>query len=309
MPQRRKDSILEQAPATSKFQRFCNLILAQLRLLNFDRAAKLLPSERLALKLRESPRALQLKASQVIFLLPLVRKSQVSNWALVESNLAKTASSFIAQTNENWKAIICGQDRPNIPDDPRIHFLQFTNEIEGNDKWAKLAELVQYFPTVSRPSGYVMTFDADDLAHHDLVETFLSLQHQNGYLIDHGLIHDIDAQTYGQSGHPTLTKPLRKPFWKLCGSCAAFRYDPYEFTRLRDFIKAATQHEHRMFPYLAKLASRPLAPLNNNMVIYEFNHGQNFGLRRERGSFKSRFAQRYKITDAKTLEQIKQDFN
>ena len=267
-----------QAPDINKTQRFHNLILARLRLINFDRVAKLKPSERLALKMCGSPRTLQLKASQVIFLLPLVRKSKVSNWVLVESKLAKTSSSCIAQTNGNWKAIICGQDRSGMPDDPRVHFLQFTNEMKGNDKRAKLGELAQYFLAVSRPSGYVMTFDADDLAHHDLVEAFLSFQHEIGYLIDHGLIHDIDAQTYGQSGHLTRTKPLRKLFWKLCESCSAFRCEPNDFTRLWDFIKSATQHEHSMFPYLAKLASRPLAPLTNNMLIYEFNHCQNFGL-------------------------------
>lgn len=75
-----------------------------------------------------------------------MRKSQVSDWALVEMNLQKTLSSFLAQTNENWQVIICGQDRPNIPDDPRVQFHPFENKMQGNDKWAKLEKLVDLLP-------------------------------------------------------------------------------------------------------------------------------------------------------------------
>jgi len=300
---------MQQAPATPKIKRWRNLGLARLGILKADQNASLQPSERLALMVRGEKRARQSTASQVVFLLPLVRREHVSDWSLVEDNLLKTLMSFVNQSDPNWIAIICGQDRPSLPNDKRIHFLPFDQPITGNDKWAKLAKLVEYFPKLARPSGYVMTFDADDLAHRDLVKQYLSIQHPNGYLIEHGIVHDIEADLYGQAGRPNLLNPLRKPFWKLCGSCAAFRYDPNEPKLLRRLITEITQHEHRMFPYLAKLAGRSLCSLQNTMIMYEFNHGQNFGLRRNRGSFKSRFIKRYRINDPSQLEHLLKGFS
>ena len=300
---------MQQAPATPKIKRWRNLGLARLGILKADQNASLQPSERLALMVRGEKRARQSTAAQVVFLLPLVRRKQVSDWSLVEDNLLKTLMSFVNQSDPNWIAIICGQDRPSLPNDKRIHFLPFDQPITGNDKWAKLAKLVEYFPKLARPSGYVMTFDADDLAHRDLVKQYLSIQHPNGYLIEHGIVHDIEADLYGQAGRPNLLNPLRKPFWKLCGSCAAFRYDPNEPKLLHRLITEITQHEHRMFPYLAKLAGRSLCSLQNTMIMYEFNHGQDFGLRRNRGSFKSRFIKRYRINDPSRLEHLLKGFS
>ena len=300
---------MQQAPATPKIKRWRNLGLARLGILKADQNASLQPSERLALMVRGEKRARQSTASQVVFLLPLVRREHVSDWSLVEDNLLKTLMSFVNQSDPNWIAIICGQDRPSLPNDKRIHFLPFDQPITGNDKWAKLAKLVEYFPKLARPSGYVMTFDADDLAHRDLVKQYLSIQHPNGYIIEHGIVHDIAADLYGQAGRPNLLNPLRKPFWKLCGSCAAFRYDPNEPKLLRRLITEITQHEHRMFPYLAKLAGRSLCSLQNTMIMYEFNHGQNFGLRRNRGSFKSRFIKRYRINNPSRLEHLLKGFS
>ena len=300
---------MQQAPATPKIKRWRNLGLARLGILKADQNASLQPSERLALMVRGEKRARQSIASQVVFLLPLVRRKQVSDWSLVEDNLLKTLMSFVNQSDPNWIAIICGQDRPSLPIDERIHFLPFDQPITGNDKWAKLAKLVEYFPKLARPSGYVMTFDADDLAHRDLVKQYLSIQHPNGYLIEQGIVHDIAAGLYGQAGRPNLLNPLRKPFWKLCGSCAAFRYDPNEPKLLRRLITEISQHVHRMFPYLAKLAGRSLCSLQNTMIMYEFNHGQNFGLRRNRGSFKSRFIKRYRINNPSRLEHLLKGFS
>lgn len=58
-----------------------------------------------------------------------------------------------------------------------------------------------------------------------------------------------------------------------------------------------SQHEHRMFPYLARLAGRPLTALQAPRVLYLLNHGENFGARRGRVSFKTRFVQRFRVTD------------
>lgn len=299
---------MQQAPATPKLRRWSNLSLARLGLMSARRIAQLQLSERLSLELRQQPRISQSKATQVVFLLPLVRKSHVKNWAQVEENLNTTLASFQRQSDPNWLAVICGQDKPNTVTDDRIIFLPFEEHITGNDKWAKLARLIDYYPQVAHPSGYIMTYDADDIAHRDLVKLFLQRQHPNGYLIDHGLVYDTRADSYGQAGAPTLLSPLRKPFWKLCGSCSAFRYDPKNPPMFRKFLAALCQHEHRMFPYLASLAAQPLYSLRINLVIYKINHGENFDRRLNQGDFKLGFVKRFVILDEQKLQQIRDNF-
>jgi hypothetical protein len=100
---------------------------------------------------------------------------------------------------------------------------------------------------------------------------------------------------------------MRKPFWKLCGSCCAVRFDPEQAGAL-PFLREMTQHEHRMFPYLAKLAGRRLTPLPRPSVLYVLNHGENFGARRGRVSFKARFVERFRITDPADLAEISDAF-
>ena len=300
---------MQQAPATPKLRQLRNLFLARFSGLRLVKGPGYQLSEQFALALRSQKRCHQSLASQVVFLLPLVRREQVQDWSVVETRLQQTLTSFLNQSDTNWIAIICGQDHPELPKDNRILFLNFDDPINGNDKWAKLAKLVKYLPKVAQPAGYVMTFDADDLAHCDLVKTYLSLQHPNGYIIDHGIVHDIAAGLYGQAGSPNLLHPLRKPFWKLCGSCAAFRYDSNESQIFRRFLQETAQHEHRMFPYLAKLTGRPLLPLQYNLIIYEMNHGENFGPRRGRGDFKLRFVKRYLIKKQELLTDIENCFS
>ena len=299
---------MQKVAATPKLRQLRNLFLARFSGLEIEKDPEFLLSEQLALTLRSQKRSHQSQASQVVFLLPLVRRDHVRNWSVVETHLQQTMASFLNQSDPNWIAVICGQDQPKLPKDSRIHFLNFDDPIRGNDKWPKLAKLVKNFPKVAHPAGYVMTFDADDLAHCDLVKTYLSLQHPNGYVIDHGIVHDIGADLYGQAGSPNLLNPLRKPFWKLCGSCAAFRYDPNEPQIFRQLLKETTQHEHRMFPYLAKLAGRPLLPLRNNLIIYEVNHGENFDPRLGKGDFKLRFVKRYVIKKQELLTSIENFF-
>ena len=299
---------MQQAPATPKLRRWRNLILARFVGLKAEKDLAFQISEQLALALRAHKCTHRSPASQVVFLLPLVRREHVQDWSIVETCLRRTLTSFLRQSDPNWIAVICGQDRPELPKDDRIRFLPFDDPFTGNDKWAKLSKLVTYFPKVARPAGYVMTFDSDDLAHRDLVKTYLSFQHPNGYIIDHSIVHDIGAGLYGQAGSPNLLHPLRKPFWKLCGSCAAFRYDPNEPQIFRHFLMETTQHEHRMFPYLAKLSGRPLLPLRNNLIIYEVNHGENFDPRLGQGDYKVRFVKRNLIKKPELLKDIENNF-
>jgi hypothetical protein len=116
-----------------------------------------------------------------------------------------------------------------------------------------------------------------------------------GYLVTRGYVLDATAGLWAEARPRSLAAPGQKAFWKLCGSCAAFGFDLRAVTDDAALIGAITAHEHRMFPYLARLAGRPLSPLARPSALYIVNHGDNFGARRGRTGFKTRFVRRFSL--------------
>ncbi|MBP0481076.1 hypothetical protein J5474_01030 [Sagittula sp. M10.9X] len=304
----REPSASVQAPATPKWRRLALSLAARLK--RHDLIGRLSPgpSETAALALREAiaHRVPPLR-KQVVFLIPLVGPDQVGDWQGVNTRLRATLQCMIAQNDPHWQAIICCQERPDLPEDRRIHFLPFADPTPGNDKWRKLATLYRQFDRLDTGPCYVMSFDADDLMRQGMVKEMLRRQAPGGYLVEQGLVMDDATGVIARADTPTLKEPGRKPFWKLCGSCAALAHDP-DLPESARFLEQMTQHEHRMFPYLARLAGRPLAPLSFASVLYVLNHGENFGARRGRVGFKTRFVERFRIDDPEELARIAEGF-
>ncbi|MBU2960198.1 hypothetical protein KO516_04995 [Citreicella sp. C3M06] len=281
---------MAQAPATPKRKRAALLAAAAISPAWADRLSPA-PSERAALALRAAsgPRR---PAQQVIFLVPLVGPQHVGDWGAVVERLTATLESFRRQDGA-WQAVICCQQRPPLPDDPRIHWLPFDDPAPGNDKWRKLAMLCDHLADMDTGPAYVMSFDADDLLRDGTVAQMLAGD-APGWLVETGYVMDHATGTVALAGPRSLAMPLRKPFWKLCGSCAAIYHDP-ALPQSARFLREMTAHEHRMFPYLARLAGAPLRPLAQPSVLYVLNHGENFGARRGRVGFKTRFVQRFAL--------------
>lgn len=265
-------------------------------------------SEAAALRLRQalSTRVPALR-KQVVFLIPLVGPAQVGDWPAVCARLEATLHCMQAQDDPHWQAVICCQERPPLPDDPRITFLPFDDPEPGNDKWRKLAALTGILDQIASKPCYVMSFDADDLLRQGTVREMLRRQAPGGYLVQAGYVMDDATGVIALADAPDLKQPMRKPFWKLCGSCAAVAHDP-DLPESAAFLQAMTQHEHRMFPYLSALAGRRLAPLSRPSVLYVLNHGENFGARRGRVGFKTRFVERFRIDDPEALADIAEGF-
>jgi hypothetical protein len=294
----------QQAPATSKWHRAALTLAAKLG--RNDLIDRLTPvaSEAAALALRDTiaDRVPPMR-KQVIFLIPFTGPKQVGDYAATCIRLNATLQCLQAQDDPHWQVVICSQERPPLPDDPRIHHLPFEDEVQGNDKWRKLARLYSKLNLLGGGPSYVMSFDADDLLRQGTVKEMLTRQAPGGYLVQSGYVMDDATGQIALADAPTLKEPLRKPFWKLCGSCAALAHDP-DLPQSAHFLESMTQHEHRMFPYLAALAGRRLSPLSKPAVLYVLNHGENFGARRGRVSFKTKFVERFKIEDPETLSEI-----
>ncbi|MFV0336097.1 MAG: hypothetical protein ACK5JR_18745 [Tropicimonas sp.] len=262
-------------------------------------------SEEIALERRAHARPGPVEDPSVVFLVPLVGRHHVEDWHTIEARLADTVASFRRQSDGRWQAVICGQDRPeSVEFDERVRFVPFTRPFKGNDKWTKLDRLCKALPDLGVSSGYVMPFDADDLLAPDAVAEMITRRKRGGYLVTRGWVMDAGSREVGLCAPQSLLHPGRKPLWKMCGSCAAFRFDFSRDRRDAEYLAALTGHEHRMFPYLAALAGRPLTPLHQEAVLYIVNHGENFGKRRGRVGFKTRYVKRFPVTDAAALARI-----
>lgn len=286
---------MAQAPATPKLTRARRLLAA---VTGLPQPGAALPSERAALALRHA-RAPERWAAprEVVFAIPLVGPGAVGDWEQVCALLNRTLESFRRQSVATWRAVICCQTRPPLPEDARITHLPFDDPTPGNDKWRKLAALSDHLSARADVPALVMTFDADDLAAPMLVETLL--RHPRGALLTHGHVFDAGHERLALARPQSLRQPGAKAFWKLCGSCAALPVDPAQGSAGAQwaFLREMSQHEHRMIPYLAALAGGPLDRIDEPLALYLLNHGENFGARRGRVSFKTRFVQRFALRD------------
>ena len=147
-------------------------------------------------------------------------------------------------------------------------------------------------------AGLYMPFDADDLIAPDGVAN-LRKQHPGGRftgaLITHGVILNASTWEIAPTRPKTLLDIGQKPFWKFCGSCAAFPFDVRDHGADIEMFWGLSEHEHRLYPHLAQLAGMELVAGAVPGVTYVIAHGDNFETRRGRGSFKQRFVHRYAV--------------
>ncbi len=290
----------------SKLRRAIIGKIAQLGGASLVRALPLSEPERAALDLRKL--AKKSAASPITtFAIPLVGAHQISDWSVIEATLTRTLNALIAQSNPNWRAVICSQTCPEaVALDPRISHIAFDLKMEGHDKVAKLQTLTQHCLTDDPQPGFFMPLDGDDLLHRDFVQD-LNAHPNHGLLVSAGCIVDAGTGRVGLTNNRSLSAPGQKPFWKFCGSCMALPVGSAPQAETR-FFTALAEHEHRLYPYLARLAGYRLLQSTKPRALYIINHGENFETRRGRGGFKQRFVQRFAITDPEQITEIETGF-
>lgn len=263
-------------------------------------------AERAALTLRNCSKVSQ-GNPVTTFAIPLVGAHQVTDWSVIEQTLARALKALIAQSNPNWRAVICSQTRPDaVLLDPRITHLQFDATLKGHDKIPKLQAAAQYALSTAPMAGFFMPLDGDDLLHRDFVAD-LHARPETGLLVCSGYIVNAGNGRVGITHTRSLGTLGQKPFWKFCGSCMALPVGAAQ-SEEADFFTALAVHEHRLYPYLAELAGYTLNYCEAPRALYVINHGENFETRRGRGGFKKRFVERFAITGEAQLAEILEDF-
>jgi hypothetical protein len=204
----------------------------------------------------------------VIFAMPLVSKRRAKDWEVVQTQLNQTLASFQRQSSDNWQVVIAGQDRPHLPDDPRIQFIKANVSDKFYDKGDKRRILIDHIAKSLKADAYYMQFDADDILHPDFVQYVQSDNNARGYVITDGYIVSLTEQA-------VITKPK---FDQSCGSCAAVYVD---FRQNHHDAKLLIEHRsHTKITALCADFGQPLAPVPFASALYIVGHGQNMIERR-----------------------------
>ncbi len=226
----------------------------------------------------------------VVFAAPLMSRAMADDWSAVSRAVARAVASLRAQTDPNWRLLLCSQDRPEGVDfDDRVIFLPFDQPVEGFDKKPKVEQLCAALPDHIPADGYLFAFDADDVIHPDLVRWIRADHNGRGYWLRDGYMVDAVTGDVGALGPRRLWAPLRRPFIAQCGSSAALYVD---FRSDRGFEHVARRFYrpgHREFRKNAADHGFEFARVPFPAALYVMNTGEN--MRQKRGKLDRKLVQ------------------
>lgn len=234
------------------------------------------------------------KAPLILWLVPLVGPKASADWGKACALLDETLASVMASGYENWALVLCCQERPpNLPDDPRIHFLQAPDlplRKGVTDQSQKVRLMTAYAARTFRGVAYVSHLDADDLMHPDLPGWIAADSNGRGYLVDKGYMADFQSGRLVEFG----IREGQRPFWVQCGSCGYFAVD-FSGQALAGFYLRLIGKGHKSYAERCARLGRPLDPVPFPAMFYMVNHGDNVQARR--GNDKMQSFRKNEVTD------------
>jgi hypothetical protein len=212
----------------------------------------------------------------------LIAKRRARDWELVQSLLRLTLASVLAQTDQDYRVVIAGHDRPRaMPDDARFRFLPVDWPADRPDEHNSDGGMKKYRigeDLLERGGGLLMLLDADDWVDRRLVElarTRIGQSHVGG-IIEDG--YATDMQTL-----KALRLPDRRAFdigfQRICGSSVIGRLDPEAADPLRR-DPCHNLGSHHQWPEASKAKGVPLARLpvvGNYLINTSENHSESHG--------------------------------
>lgn len=232
----------------------------------------------------------------------------------MQRNLVRTIASIRNQTSDRWVVYICGQTRPErIEFDEKVRFVKF-NKIKlpilekgvfGYDQGDKRVMLIDTaLRNHSGEDGYYARWDGDDLVHPEAVAYIHSDNNGRGYLVERGIMADLDEGHFGQLGDPAI--PNSKPFWRLCGSSSFVRFDFRSQPKL--WREQLMRHSsHKGLVKWMEASGLPLTPIPFDAAIYSYNNGENMSTRKGSGQRGKHIKDNQLMPDA--VAQVRETFD
>jgi hypothetical protein len=252
------------------------------------------------------------------FGIPLIARASARDWPLTLALLGLTLASVQAQTDQDFRVVIAGHDRPDLPSaDGRVRFLEAawpaepvrSDNLDSGRKKHVISRFVR-----EGGGGLLMFLDADDWVDVRLVEAAratIGPSHVGGLIVA-GFATDFRTLRAAPVPHPRL---FDGDFHRICGSSTVARIEPNAADPLRR-DPCSLLHEHYRWVEVAREHGAELARLavaGNYVVNTSGNHSEvhgpyadwrrrfNRGLRREGSVIDAAFAARFGLR----LEQIR----
>jgi hypothetical protein len=253
------------------------------------------------------------------FGIPLIARASARDWPLTEALLGLTLASVRAQTDQDFRVVIAGHDRPDLPsaDDGRVRFLEAawpaepvrSDNLDSGRKKHAISRFVR-----EGGGGLLIFLDADDWVDARLVEAAragIGPGHVGGLIVA-GFATDFRTLRAAAVPHPRL---FDCEFHRICGSSTVARIEPDGPDPLRR-DPCSVLHEHYRWVEVAREHGAALARLGvagNYVVNTSGNHSEvhdpyadwrrrfNQGVDREGSAIDAAFAARFGLR----LEQIR----
>jgi len=216
-----------------------------------------------------------------IFGIALIARAQAHDWALVERLLDLTLTSVRAQTDQDFRIVIAGHDRPRVRPDPRLTFLPVDWPAAAPDPCnadaGRKKRAIEDF-VLARGGGLLMLLDADDWVDVRLVEAARASigRAEVGALIDSGLVTDFRSLRTATLPHAGI---FEREFHRICGSSSVARLRPRASDRLRRNPCRVFDSQHQWIEVArahgARLARLPVS--GNYLINTSENHSEVHG--------------------------------
>lgn len=165
---------------------------------------------------------------EVAFGISLKSKKVARNWNRVQDNLSSTLRSILNNTDQNFRIIIAGHDKPNIEEmnHERVTWLpvSFSHpkyiKQYSIDKFRKRRVIGAYLRKTGF-AGYFMPLDADDWIHYRFVEFIRTAPVSDVFVINKGCMANLKK-------NQLWVKDL---FFIGCGSSAIYFFSNKDFPR------------------------------------------------------------------------------
>jgi len=211
---------------------------------------------------------------EIAFGISLKSKKVSRNWNIVQTNLSRTLRSILNNTDQNFRIIIEGHEKPNIEEmnHDRVTWLSVSFSRPryisqySIDKFRKRRVIGAYLRKIGF-SGYFMPLDADDWIHYRFVEFIRTTPVSDAFILNKGCMANlINKQVW-----------VKDRFFIGCGSSAVFYFFNKDFpksSRMNDVAK--TKYKWVIWPHhKVTLFLKNYRMVNFPFVTWVLFHGDN----------------------------------
>ena len=215
---------------------------------------------------------------EIAFAISLKSKTVSRNWVGVQDNLAKTLKSIFGNTDQNFRILVAGHEKPDLEELQRkcVTWLSvdFAPPVDSgrfsSDKREKRRVIGAYLREKGY-CGYFMPLDADDWIHYRFIEFIRLHPISDAYILNKGVMVNVSLKEAW----------LRSRFYRGCGSSAVFYFskDDFPLSSKKEDVQgtpfAVVDQDHKKVAEHMEKIHRGHRMIDFPLVTWVLGHGDN----------------------------------